>query len=40
MLFDAAYSSKKNQLEGGSLPNSPLYDKLIFESLRAKLGGR
>jgi len=39
-LFDAAYASKKSQLDSGSIPWNPIYDKLIFEKMREKLGGK
>lgn len=39
-LFDSAFSAKKEQLLGGQTPRAPIWDKLVFENMRSKLGGR
>ena len=42
-LFNAAYASKKAALERGDLSGgrlSPLWDSLVFNKVKAKLGGR
>ncbi|GAB2287332.1 Long chain acyl-CoA synthetase 7 peroxisomal [Dionaea muscipula] len=38
-LFNAAYNSKKQALTSGRSP-SPIWDKLVFNKIKAKLGGR
>ncbi|XP_044500080.1 long chain acyl-CoA synthetase 6, peroxisomal-like isoform X2 [Mangifera indica] len=38
-LFNAAYNSKKQALLSGKNP-SPIWDKLVFNKIRDKLGGR
>ncbi|XP_031276603.1 long chain acyl-CoA synthetase 6, peroxisomal-like [Pistacia vera] len=38
-LFNAAYNSKKQALLSGKNP-SPMWDKLVFNKIREKLGGR
>ncbi|MBA0606140.1 hypothetical protein Godav_018651 [Gossypium davidsonii] len=38
-LFNAAYNSKKHAIMNGKSP-SPLWDKLVFNKIKAKLGGR
>ena len=42
-LFWAAYNSKKAAIEGGDLSGgrfAPLWDRLVFSKIRAKLGGQ
>lgn len=38
-LFNAAYNSKKQAIMNGRSP-SPIWDKLVFNKIKAKLGGR
>lgn len=38
-LFNAAYNSKKQAIMNGRNP-SPIWDKLVFNKIKAKLGGR
>ncbi|KAJ8751983.1 hypothetical protein K2173_000729 [Erythroxylum novogranatense] len=38
-LFRAAYNSKKQAISSGRNP-SPMWDRLVFNKIRAKLGGR
>ncbi|KAM7277629.1 hypothetical protein ACFE04_004763 [Oxalis oulophora] len=38
-LFNAAYNAKKQALLAGKTP-SPMWDRLVFNKLKAKLGGR
>lgn len=38
-LFHVAYNSKKQAIEKGKMP-SPLWDRLVFNKIQAKLGGR
>ncbi|XWS08998.1 hypothetical protein CRYUN_Cryun40dG0048200 [Craigia yunnanensis] len=38
-LFNAAYNSKKQAIMTGKSP-SPLWDRLVFNKIKAKLGGR
>ncbi|TYH86207.1 hypothetical protein ES332_D01G025800v1 [Gossypium tomentosum] len=38
-LFNAAYNSKRQAIMNGNNP-SPLWDKLVFNKIKAKLGGR
>ncbi|KAE8706199.1 Long chain acyl-CoA synthetase 7, peroxisomal [Hibiscus syriacus] len=38
-LFNAAYNSKKHAIMNGKSP-SPLWDKLVFDKIKARLGGR
>ncbi|KAL4024914.1 hypothetical protein IC575_013287 [Cucumis melo] len=38
-LFNAAYNSKRQAIMNGKSP-SPLWDKLVFNKIKAKLGGR
>ncbi|EOY05625.1 Long-chain acyl-CoA synthetase 6 [Theobroma cacao] len=38
-LFNAAYNSKKQAIMNGKSP-SPMWDRLVFNKIKAKLGGR
>eukprot|EP01018_Ginkgo_biloba_P036627 Gb_32723 [translate_table: standard] len=38
-LFNAAFNSKKQAIMNGKVP-SPIWDRLVFNKIRAKLGGR
>ncbi|XP_050375234.1 long chain acyl-CoA synthetase 6, peroxisomal-like [Argentina anserina] len=38
-LFNAAYNAKKNALLSGKNP-SPMWDRLVFNKIKARLGGR
>ncbi|XP_039000407.1 long chain acyl-CoA synthetase 6, peroxisomal-like isoform X2 [Hibiscus syriacus] len=38
-LFNAAYNSKKQAIMNGKSP-SPIWDRLVFNKIRARLGGR
>ncbi|KAE8703057.1 Long chain acyl-CoA synthetase 6, peroxisomal [Hibiscus syriacus] len=38
-LFNASYNSKKHAIMNGKSP-SPLWDKLVFDKIKARLGGR
>ncbi|KAJ4833764.1 Long chain acyl-CoA synthetase 6, peroxisomal [Turnera subulata] len=38
-LFNAAYNAKKQALQNGKNP-SPMWDRLVFNKIREKLGGR
>ncbi|XP_022973650.1 long chain acyl-CoA synthetase 6, peroxisomal-like [Cucurbita maxima] len=38
-LFNAAYNSKKQAIMNGKSP-SPIWDKLVFNKIKAKIGGR
>ncbi|KAL4308950.1 hypothetical protein GQ457_01G001930 [Hibiscus cannabinus] len=38
-LFNVAYNSKKHAIMNGKSP-SPLWDKLVFDKIKARLGGR
>jgi len=39
-LFESGFNSKKSTLEGGGPPTSGLWDSIIFNKMKAKLGGR
>ncbi|XP_042505856.1 long chain acyl-CoA synthetase 6, peroxisomal-like [Macadamia integrifolia] len=38
-LFNAAYNSKKQAIASGRIP-SPIWDRLVFNKIKVKLGGR
>eukprot|EP01114_Cavostelium_apophysatum_P003480 TRINITY_DN1338_c0_g2_i1.p1 TRINITY_DN1338_c0_g2~~TRINITY_DN1338_c0_g2_i1.p1 ORF type:complete len:663 (-),score=159.25 TRINITY_DN1338_c0_g2_i1:93-2081(-) len=39
-MFETGFNSKKEQLLNGEIPQSAVWDKLVFNNLRQKLGGR